>query len=95
MNLFGGVIPVTGITFLMFCIMGVLFLGYALGRITIKGVSLGDAGVFVIALLFGALFYTQLEGQLTIKTIVDGKEVLVNFAEKSLEILQVPSSLVI
>jgi len=88
MNLFGGVIPVTGITFLMFCVMAVLFLGYVLGRITVKGVSLGDAGVFVIALLFGALFYTQLEGQLTIKTIVDGKEVLVNFAEKSLEIIE-------
>lgn len=88
MNLFGGVIPVTGITFLMFCVFGVLFFGYALGRITIKGVSLGDAGVFVIALIFGALFYTQLEGQLLIKTVVDGKEVAVNFAEKSLEIIE-------
>ena len=83
MNLFGGVIPVTGITFLMFCVFGVLFFGYAIGRITIKGVSLGDAGVFVVALIFGALFYTQLEGQLMIKTLVDGKEIAVNFAEKS------------
>ncbi len=56
MNLFGGVIPVTGISFLMFCLFAILFVGYALGRITIKGVSLGDAGVFIIALLFGALF---------------------------------------
>ena len=88
MNLFGGVIPVTGITFLMFCVFGVLFFGYALGRITIKGVSLGDAGVFVVALIFGALFYTQLEGQLMIKTLADGKEVAVNFAEKSLEIIE-------
>lgn len=31
-------------------------IGYALGRITIKGVSLGAAGVFLIALLFGYLF---------------------------------------
>ena len=30
--------------------------GYALGRITIKGVSLGTAGVFLMALLFGYLF---------------------------------------
>ena len=30
--------------------------GYALGRITIKGVSLGTAGVFLVALLFGYLF---------------------------------------
>ena len=31
-------------------------MGYFLGRITIKGVSLGTAGVFIVALLFGALF---------------------------------------
>ena len=55
MNLFGGFISVSGISFLMFCIFGILFVGYALGRITIKGVSLGDAGVFVVALLFGAV----------------------------------------
>ncbi len=85
MNLFGGVIPVTGVSFLMFCIFGVLFFGYAIGRITIKGVSLGDAGVFIIALLFGALFYEQLEGQLIIKA---AEGVTVNFAEKSLEILE-------
>ena len=85
MNLFGGVIPVTGVTFLMFCVFGVLFFGYAIGRITIKGVSLGDAGVFIIALLFGALFYEQLEAQLVIKA---AEGVTVNFAEKSLEILE-------
>ncbi len=56
MELFGGVIPVTGNAFLLFCLFAILFVGYALGRITIKGVSLGDAGVFIIALLFGALF---------------------------------------
>ena len=44
MELFGGVIPVTGVTFLTFCIFAILFVGYAFGRITIKGVSLGDAG---------------------------------------------------
>ena len=59
MNLFGGVIPVTGVSFFLFCILAVLFVGYALGRITIKGVSLGDAGVFIIALLFGALFCAE------------------------------------
>ncbi|MEE0059904.1 MAG: permease [Acutalibacteraceae bacterium] len=56
MNLFGGVIPVTGISFFLFCVFAILLAGYALGRITIKGVSLGDAGVFIVALLFGALF---------------------------------------
>lgn len=80
MNLFSGVIPVTGISFLMFCVFAILFVGYALGRITIKGVSLGDAGVFVIALIFGALFFTPLEEQL----IVGGA----NYAEKALEIIE-------
>ena len=31
MNLFGGFISVSGISFLMFCIFGILFVGYALG----------------------------------------------------------------
>ena len=84
MNLFGGVIPVTGITFLMFSIFAILFVGYALGRITIKGVCLGDAGVFVVALIFGALFFAPLEAQLIIK----GEGVNVNFAEKALEIVE-------
>ena len=64
MELFGGVVPITGITFLVFCIMAILAVGYALGRITIKGVSLGSAGVFIIALVFGCLFYGKLEEQL-------------------------------
>ena len=65
MELFGGVVPITGITFLVFCIMAILAVGYALGRITIKGVSLGSAGVFIIALVFGCLFYGKLEEQST------------------------------
>ena len=84
MTLFGGVIPVTGITFLMFCVFAILFCGYALGRITIKGVSLGDAGVFVIALLFGAFFFAPLEAQLVLK----GQAESVHFAEKALEIIE-------
>ncbi|MBQ9134159.1 MAG: permease [Clostridia bacterium] len=84
MNLFGGVIPVTGISFLMLCIFAIAAVGYALGRITIKGVSLGDAGVFIVALLFGALFFDSLEGQLVIK----GASESVGFADKSLEIVE-------
>ncbi len=64
MSLFGGVVPITGITFLVFCIFAILAIGYALGRITIKGISLGSAGVFLIALVFGCLFYDNLEAQL-------------------------------
>lgn len=58
MSLFGGVISISNIYTLLFVAFVVLLLGYALGRITIKGVSLGDAGVFLIALLFGALFFS-------------------------------------
>ena len=64
MKLFGGVIPITGITFFMFSVFAIIAIGFALGRIKIKGISLGDAGVFIVALLFGCLFYNNLEAQL-------------------------------
>ena len=57
MSLFGGVISISNLSTLLFVVFTVLMLGYALGRITVKGISLGDAGVFIIALLFGALFF--------------------------------------
>lgn len=59
MSLFGGVISITGITFLMFTVFIVAGLGYLLGRVTIKGVSLGTAGVFIVALFIGALMFTN------------------------------------
>ncbi len=83
MSFFGGVISITGISFLMFCLFAILFAGYALGRITIKGISLGDAGVFVVALIFGALFFVPLEEQLVIKGAMQ-----VGFADKALEIIE-------
>ncbi len=61
MSLFGGFITLKDIPTLLVVVFAVLMLGYALGRITIKGVSLGDAGVFIIALIIGALFFTQSE----------------------------------
>lgn len=64
MNLFGGVISISGITFLMFCLMSVAVVGYSIGRITVKGISLGTAGVFIAALIFGCLFYNDLGAQL-------------------------------
>ena len=57
MSLFGGIISISNISTLLFVVFAVLAFGYALGRITIKGVSLGDAGVFIIALIAGALFF--------------------------------------
>lgn len=67
MELFAGILSIKTVTFLTFCVFLIASLGYLLGRITIKGVSLGTAGVFIVALLFGAFFYTVLEKQLTIK----------------------------
>ena len=84
MTLFGGVIPVTGISFLMLCIFGILFFGYALGRITIKGVSLGDAGVFIIALIFGATLFNPLEAQLLLK----GDNVTLSYLDSALSIVE-------
>ena len=64
MSFFNGVISISDIYTLLFVVFGVLLVGYALGRITIKGVSLGDAGVFIIALLGGALFFAMNENGL-------------------------------
>ena len=57
MKLFNGVISISNISTLLFVVFSVLLLGYLLGRIKVKGISLGDAGVFIIALVFGALFF--------------------------------------
>ena len=57
MSLFGGLISIGNVVTLLLVVFSVLFLGYALGRIKIKGISLGDAGVFLVALLVGALFF--------------------------------------
>ena len=84
MSLFGGVIPITGITFFMFCLFAIAVIGFALGRITVKGVRLGDAAVFIVALLFGCFFYPALQAQLSITA---GTEV-VNYTDKALKIVE-------
>ncbi len=58
MELLGGVITLSNISTLLFVVFAVLMIGYAFGRITVKGISLGDAGVFVIALVVGALCFS-------------------------------------
>ncbi|MBR2418641.1 MAG: permease [Clostridia bacterium] len=65
MSLLGGVISISNISTLLFVVFAVLMAGYALGRITVKGISLGDAGVFIIALVMGALaFHVNENGEL-------------------------------
>ncbi|MCR4742644.1 MAG: permease [Treponema sp.] len=68
MVLFGGILSIKAVTFLIFCVFAIAGVGYLLGRITIKGVSLGTAGVFIVALLFGAFLYNPLAAQLSVKS---------------------------
>lgn len=53
--------------FLMLSTFGIAAVGYLLGRITIKGISLGTAGVFVIALVYGAFFGTHFNSRFVIE----------------------------
>ncbi|MBQ9747487.1 MAG: permease [Clostridia bacterium] len=68
----------------MLCIFAVAAVGYILGRITIKGVSLGTGDVFIVALVFGVFFYQPLLDALT----VSGEGVTVSFAEKALTVIE-------
>ena len=65
MDIFGnGMIAVNGIAFLVFCVLAIAAVGYALGRITVKGINLGTSGVFIIALVFGCLLFPALSNAL-------------------------------
>lgn len=86
MTLFGGVISITGITFLMFCLFSIAAIGYALGRITIKGVNLGDAAVFIVALLFGCFLYEPLVEQLTL--VDKSTSVAIDYTGSALKIIE-------
>ena len=85
MSLLGGSISVTGVAFLMFCIFAIAAIGYGLGRITIKGVNLGTAGVFIVALLFGCFFFEPLKAQLMVSAEAGEKVAYVDNALKIVE----------
>ena len=51
---------ISGVSFLVFSIFFIAGLGYLLGRVTIKGVNLGTAGVFLVALLYGCFFFNPI-----------------------------------
>ena len=59
-------LSINGVAFLIFSVLAIAAVGYLLGRITVKGVNLGTAGVFLIALLYGCLFYKYLDAQLVV-----------------------------
>ena len=73
MKIFDGVILVQGIPFIMFSSFTCIFLGLLIGRIKFKGVSLGSAGVFIIALIYGALFSDHISS--TVSQKANGKKV--------------------
>lgn len=85
MDLFDGVISITGISFLMLSVFIIAAVGYALGRITVKGVCLGTAGVFIVALLFGALFSGTISSTV-IQKLSDGT--VVDISSNALKIVE-------
>ncbi|MBE6937313.1 MAG: permease [Ruminococcaceae bacterium] len=60
----------------MLCLFAVVAVGYLLGRVTVKGISLGTAGVFIVALVFGCVFYKDLSAALTVEGQTFVKEAL-------------------
>ena len=68
----------TGVSLMLVSILLVAVLGYMLGRITIKGVSLGTAGVFIMALVFGAVS----------NEIIVGGEAILQFDKNWLKVIE-------
>ncbi|MGN0614888.1 permease [Ruminococcus flavefaciens] len=64
MDCFNGILSIHGVSFLMISVIAIAALGYILGRITIKGISLGTAGVFIVALIYGCVFYKELSAEI-------------------------------
>ena len=85
MNILSGFILVQGIPFLMFSTFVCIFFGLLLGRITIKGISLGSSGVFIIALFYGAIFSSHIKSTISQKSKT-GK--ITDISSNSLKILE-------
>ena len=66
--------------FLMLSVFAIAAFGYILGRITIKGISLGTAGVFVIALIYGGFFGVRFNSKFVIEEA--------NYASQALKIVE-------
>ena len=56
LDILDGFVKIGGIAYFLLFVGIVIAVGYLLGRITIKGVSLGTAGVFIVSLILGAVF---------------------------------------
>ena len=71
-----GLLSIKSITYLTFTVFLIAAAGYLLGRVTIKGINLGTAGVFIAALLYGCFFYSSLETNLVVGDVSFAKEAL-------------------
>lgn len=78
MEFFNGILSIHGVAFLMISVIAISALGYILGRITIKGVSLGTAGVFIVALLYGCIFYKQLSNEINTDFVTNALKIVDN-----------------
>ena len=67
-------------SFLMLSVFAIAAFGYILGRITIKGISLGTEGVFVIALIYGGFFGVHFNSKFVIEEV--------NYASQALKIVE-------
>lgn len=76
MELFGGILAVKSVVFLTFSVFAIAAIGYALGKVTVKGINLGTAGVFIIALLYGCFIYGRLSDNLTTEGVSFSVEAL-------------------
>lgn len=78
MEFFNGIFSIHGVSFLLVSVLIIAALGYLLGRITIKGVSLGTAGVFITALLYGCLFYDKLSEEINASFVTNSLKIIDN-----------------
>ncbi len=78
MDLFNGILSIHGVSFLMISVIAIAALGYILGRVTIKGVSLGTAGVFIVALIYGCIFYKDLSDEINTDFVTNALKIVDN-----------------
>ncbi|MDE6784739.1 MAG: permease [Ruminococcus sp.] len=81
-------IAVKTVTFLVFTVFLITAVGYLLGRITVKGVSLGTAGVFIVALLYGCFFFDNLSDNLMVSKVVEETKVSITFVKDALKVIE-------
>ncbi|MBO4422897.1 MAG: permease [Clostridia bacterium] len=84
MSLLWDTLSIKGTSFLVFSVFVIAALGYLLGRIKIKGVCLGTAGVFITALLYGCFFFNTLGAELSVEL----GEISLTYVSNGLKIIE-------